>query len=359
MTAEPVTLSNPEPAADWNFVPLRTLPRTRALAWSDNLLYVSQGYTVRRGSFQDVQVDWQMVGQYNPPAWRQLTNKIPLAHRLVRDGFHALAALPSGHLVGAVPGAIVVRLPGASEFLSTHTIKRGTRPLHIVATPVGKLFWGEYFDNPTRDEVHIYGSADCGASWQVAYTFPKGAIRHVHNIVHDQFEDCLWILTGDYGPECQILRASCDLTNVEAVLAGNQQARAVALVPAKDALYFASDTPLEVNHVYRLDRDGKLQELSKLSGSSIYGCQVGDHMFFSTMVEPSEVNTDRYARVYGKLAGRDWRSFLAWKKDRWPTRFFQYGNAILPDGRNRTDCLAVSTIAVENADLTTTVFRVA
>jgi hypothetical protein len=336
-----------------------TLPRTRALAWSDAVFYVSQGYAVSQGTFLGQSIDWKPAGRFDPPVWRRCTSSVRLAHRLVRDGFHALVALSSGHLIGAVPGAIVVRQPGASKFLQTHAIKRGTRPLHITATPKGTVFWGEYFDNAQRDQVHIYASADRGATWQVAYTFPKGAIRHVHNIVYDKWEDCLWILTGDNGKECQILRASHDLALADVVMAGNQQARAVALVPSAEGLYFASDTPLEANHIYLLERDGKLRSVSPLMSSSIYGCQVGEYLFFSTMVEPSLVNPDRQVRVYGSRDGSAWKSLLAWKKDRWSMRLFQYGNAILPDGPNSTDCLAVSTVAVRDADLTTSIFRIA
>src|SRR5258708_6450889 len=178
--------------------------------------------------------------------------------RLFRDGFHALATPSSGVVVAAVPGAIITLRPNESEFRVTHTITRGTRPLHIVATPNGTIFWGEYFDNAARDEVHIYASTDAGSTWTVAYTFPKSTIRHVHNIVYDPWGDCLWVLTGDYGDECRVLRASCDFSSVESVLQGNQQARAVALVPTEDGLYFASDTPLELNYEYRLDHSRNL-----------------------------------------------------------------------------------------------------
>lgn len=80
---------------------------------------------------------------------------------------------------------------------------------------------------------------------------------------------------------------------------GKQQARAVAVVPTEDALYFSSDTPLESNHIYRLDRQGKLPQQAQISSSCIYGCRVGSRVFFSTMVEPSDVNRDRTVRVYG------------------------------------------------------------
>jgi hypothetical protein len=278
--------------------------------------------------------------------------------RLLRDGFHALAVLPSGGLVAAVAGAIVALRPNDGEFGVTHAITRGTRPLHITAVPQGTVFWGEYFDNPARDEVHIYGSTDGGASWSVAYTFPRRAIRHIHNIVHDPWENCLWVLTGDYGDECRILRAACDFSRVEAVLQGNQQARAVALVPMEDGLYFSSDTPLESNYIYRLDRRGGLSRLAQISSSSIYGCSVGDHVFFSTMVEPSEVNLDQHVRIFGGSGSENWQSLLAWTKDRWSMRFFQYGNAFLADGNNTTPYLAVSTIAVEQDDMATSLYSV-
>ncbi len=53
-----------------------------------------------------------------------------------------------------------------------------------------------------------------------------------------------------------------------------------------------------------------------------------------------------------------WQPLLAWRKDRWPMGLFQYGNAFLPDGNNTTPYLAVTTIAVESDDLTTSLYPV-
>lgn len=359
----------------------------RALVWVDEVLYASRGYGLLRTRISPTQMQdqspsntlpWEAVASFHPSHWRLWTARTNLSSRLMRDGFHALAVLPSQGMVAAVPGAIIALRPNESRFRVTHKITRGTRPLHITAVPGGSVFWGEYFDNASRDEVHIYASTDGGATWGVAYTFPKGAIRHVHNIVHDPWGKCLWLLTGDYGDECRILRASCDFRQVEIVLRGHQQARAVALVPTENGLYFSSDTPLETNSIYRLDRraldrqaldrqvldgqakdrQGWLSQLAPLSSSSIYGCRVGRDVFFSTMVEPSTVNTDRSVRIFGGCEGRDWRPMLAWQKDRWPMRFFQYGNAFLPDGENSTPYLAVTAIAVESEDMITSLYAV-
>jgi hypothetical protein len=344
--------------------PLRVarFPKLRALAWDADHLYASRGYELLRARIQDPcdSLTWQPVARFRPALPRRLSVMNHLTARLFRDGFHALAVLSPGGLVAAVPGAIVTRLPNENEFRIAHAITRGTRPLHITAVPNGTVYWGEYFDNPQRDPVHIYGSTDAGASWAVIHTFPKGAIRHVHNIVHDPWGDCLWILTGDYGDECRILRATYDFSRVDIVLQGNQQARAVALVPCEDGLYFSSDTPLESNYIYRLDRKGNLSRLVPVSSSSIYGCRVDPRVFFSTMVEPSEVNRDRHVRLYGSdvTGANEWRPILAWQKDRWPMSLFQYGNAFLPDGNNTTPYLAVTTVAVKSDDMVTSLYSV-
>jgi hypothetical protein len=39
-------------------------------------------------------------------------------------------------------------------------------------------------------------------------------------------------------------------------------------------------------------------------------------------------------------------------------RFFQYGNAFLPDGENSTPYLAVTTIAVESDDMVTSLYAI-
>ena len=357
--------STPTPqihALNDNLVRSARIPKMRALAWDRDILYASRGYQLMRACMQDLPrgLNWQPVGIFHASWKRKLTASSRLTARLFRDGFHALAVLPAGDLVAAVPGAIL-RLPAnGSEFHSTFTIIRGTRPLHIATVPEGTVFWGEYFDNALREEVHIYASTDGGATWNVAFTFPKGAIRHVHNIVHDAWQNCLWVLTGDYGDECRILRAACDFSRVEVVLQGKQQARAVAALPTEDALYFSSDTPLESNFIYRLDCQESLSRLASISSSSIYGARVRDRLFFSTMVEPSAVNPDRTVRIYSG-SSRDpqrWQEVSHWRKDALPISLFQYGNAFFPDGNNLSSYLALTTVAVESDDMVTSIFAV-
>jgi hypothetical protein len=81
-------------------------------------------------------------------------------------------------------------------------------------------------------------------------------------------------------------------------------------------------------------------------------------MFFSTMVEPSSLNTGREVHLAGSRDGMNWQVLARWKKDNLPMRYFQYGNAFLPDGENASHYLAATTIAVDADDLATTMWEV-
>ena len=334
-----------------------TLPKFRALTWHGDLLYLSRGYELYVARMTSSPFQPRKVATYSPGIRRSLTSRFRLSSRLFRDGFHALAVLPSGNLVAAVPGAIVTLRRGEQQFHVTHRITRGTRPLHITSTPDGRVLWGEYFDNAECSDVHIYQSRDQGLTWEAEHTFPAGSIRHVHNIVYDRWDDCLWIFTGDYGSECKIIRASHDLASLHEVVAGNQQARAVAAVIAAEGIYFTSDTPLERNFIYFLDRRGNIHTQAPTPSSSIYGCSNRNGMYFSTMVEPSAVNLTNQVNLIGSNKGTDWQKIAAWRKDRWSKRLFQYGNAFLPDGDNSTEFLATATVAVQDADCVTIIWR--
>lgn len=336
---------------------LARFPGMRVLRWNDNLLYASRGYDVVSADLSSPLVHWKKVGSFSPSLNRRITIKFHLSSRLCRDGFHALTMLSSGNLVGAVPGAIVTLRAGEGSFRVTHPIARGTRPLHICSSPDGRALWGEYFENREREEVHVYASGDGGLSWQVAHTFAAGAIRHVHNIVYDQWANCFWAFTGDEGRECRVIRVSRDLAAWDEVLSGSQQCRAVAAVVTPEGVYYASDTPLETNVIYFLDRSGRTNSLATIPSSSIYGCRNQSGIFFSTMIEPSQVNRTRDAIIVGSTDGTEWRQIASWKKDLWPMRLFQFGNVFLPDGDNRSGLLAASTIALNGGDLQTYIWR--
>jgi hypothetical protein len=96
------------------------------------------------------------------------------------------------------------------------------------------------------------------------------AVRHVHTS---------FTMSGPNVSGCSLgqrfrVPYSARLLRFQACFSGHQQARAVALVPTPDGLYFSSDTPLEPNHVYHLDREGEAlltrSRRSELAGASCH-----------------------------------------------------------------------------------------
>jgi len=310
--------------------PLGRFPGLRVLGWHDGYLYAGRGYRLVR--WHGARAEWQTVASFDAPPWRRVAARYRLSTRLFRDGYHALAVAADQSLIVILPKAIGRVPPGQSRVETRFRVPRGTRPLAVAATPAGGVFWGEYFDNPHREAVHLYGSTDCGRSWVTVYTFSPGEIRHVHSVTYDPYAGCLWVLTGDENRECRILRAALDWSSVDVVLTGSQQGRAVTLVPCPEALYFATDTPDEPNFIYRLERSGRLERVAPIASSSFWSCRVGPTIFFSTAVEPSAVNRDPHATLYAGVDGDGWKICLRWPGDRWPSRFFQYPNIVLPGG---------------------------
>ena len=337
-------------------VHLDRFPGMRALTWHEGDLYVSRKYSIWKGTLQGE--GWEFVARFRPDWTRMISSASRLAGRLRRDGFHALGILPDGGLVAILPKAIAVCPPGQKEFRVTWSVKRGTRPLAMAIIPGGAIYWGEYFNNPGREEVHVYGSPDGGYTWDVVYTFAAGSIRHVHSITYDPYGDHLWMCTGDYGEESRIMRVSNDWKVVETVLEGGQQHRAVRPIPTPNGLYFATDSELEQNYICRLDSNGKAERLHPTNGPSLWGCRVGSLLFFSTGVEPSKVNPGRQACLYGSADGTSWSQLLAWPKDPWHMRAFQYGNIVLPQGTGDANILAASGVAVRGEDQALNIWEV-
>ena len=76
---------------------------------------------------------------------------------------------------------------------------------------------------------------------------------------------------------------------------------------------------------------------------------------WSSPARPTWIPTFGSTAAAMVLIGAD---LMQWRKDFWPMSLFQYGNAMLPDGRNATEFLAVTTVAVERDDLKTSIWRV-
>lgn len=271
--------------------------------------------------------------------WKKMTTINNLTARLFRSGFHNLALIDST-MITIFNNIILIKSGNNKKLRNSFFLKRGTRPLSFCVSKNKALYWGEYFNNPKREEVYIYGSFDRGESFKVVHKFPLGYIRHIHGIYKDPYTGALWVTTGDTDQESGIWVSENEFKSLEKVFMGSQQVRAVQLLFTKKYIYFGSDTPLEKNYLYRIDKKTKkLEKLQEVENSVFWGCKVGKYLFFSTIVEPSNINKIRYTCIWGSIDGKKWGRILGFYKDKWPMRLFQYGQIFFPVGENNTNRL--------------------
>lgn len=236
-------------------------------------------------------------------------------------------------------------------------VGRGKRPLVMAAVEVEGfdpgVYFGEYIGNPSKQPVSIF-HRDHEARWTPVYTFETGEINHIHAIVPDQINKCLYILTGDFGEGAAIWIARNNFSDIKRLVSRGQQTRACWLVRDHDRLLYATDTQLEINHlnVVKIDEHDhpiEFQSLFPVNGSSIYAMQSKSFgMVFSTSVEPSP-NPKNFILglldrkpakgivgnsvcIYSGNLAKGFTLLLSAEKDIFPARSFQFGAFMFPSG---------------------------
>ena len=227
------------------------------------------------------------------------------------------------------------------------------------------IYFGGYIHNFDKEPVSIYKRKGTD-KWEAVFTFPKGAINHVHNVIPDPYRNCLWIFTGDFGDSAAIWKATNGFKGVERVVYGDQKWRGCVVFALPEGLLYATDTPFSKNYIYLLKEDGSVDTVGKLSGSCIYGCQWKDKYVFSSTVEPDGRNEslmkllfskergagieDDYVRIYIGNLETGFAEIYKEKKDRLPY-LFQFGAFKFPEGVNNTDTLFFQPVATNTNDL--------
>jgi len=206
----------------------------------------------------------------------------------------------------------------------------GSRPLHVCTD--GKfLYYGVYDRNKHRKSISVYRYSLRKNLWDEFYSFKN--IRHIHGVFWDEYQSNLWVTTGDFDHESFIIRF--DKKGIPFTVAtGSQQTRTVDLLFTKDFVFYATDAPDDPNYIYRIDRNsGGIEKLQQLGGPVFWGIKVGNWLFFSTVVEPSEVNRTDAVELWGSNdQGDSWRKIKEFKKDIGHMKLFQYGQLKFPYG---------------------------
>lgn len=276
--------------------------------------------------------------------------------RLVRAEITGLYKIGIGEILVVAKKGLFLK-NARSTYEKVFAIPRGSKPLNICTAPSGNLYFGEYFQNMNKQAVHIYFSEDNAKSWRIAYTFEEGNINHIHGLFLDPYTSRIWVATGDRENECIIGCTGDEFKTFTEVFRGGQEYRTCQLFFYKDFIVFGTDTQYEQNVIKKFDRQTlEITELQKVQGSVIKGGQVGDVAFISTTVEPSNVNTDKWAHLWVTKDGLHWEERYKAKKDWLPATLFQFGTFEFPQyyGIDKPERLYFSGRALKGLDGKTT-----
>ena len=229
------------------------------------------------------------------------------------------------------------------------------------------IYFGGYLGNRDKKPVNIYHRTGVD-QWEVVYTFPQGAINHVHNVVADPYRQCLWVFTGDFDEAAAIWKVTEGFKKVERVACNDQKYRACVVYALPEGLLYATDAPFADDFIYLLNPETmEAEELYPIHGSCIYGCQWKDTYVFSSTVEGDGRNNSRWQFYFGRERGagikdeyvhmymgnleEGFKEIYKEKKDVMPLYTFQFGVFKFPAGVNNGDILYFQPVATTKNDL--------
>lgn len=319
--------------------------------------------------FEDkIELRFRIFSEYK----EKILGRINAFSRLLRLGVRASVALDDDNILVSKGNYIYeINLP-AKTISKGFYCGTGIRPLiftqveGIPGFPDG-IYFGGYLGNREMKPVSVYRRKGKDA-WETVYTFQRGTINHIHNIVADTYRECLWIFTGDFGDASAIWKVKDNFEKVEYFVGGQQQYRGCVVFPLDQGLMYATDAPFADNSIYLFNpNDKSLRPVSPLHGSCIYGCKWRDNYVFSSTIEGDGRNTSRMEFYFGRKKGTGikddyihmysgnledgFKEIFQLKKDLMPFYTFQFGVFKFPYGDNNGHSLYFQPIASSKYDL--------
>lgn len=225
------------------------------------------------------------------------------------------------------------------------------------------IAYGEYRDNEKHTPLGIYERVN--GEWKKAADFPYD-IKHIHGLVPDKENACVYVLTGDEDNESGIWIAKDNFLTIEPMQIGKQMYRGCVAFPSHNGIIYATDTPKEKNTLYWSGKSGKHLFLLDMPGPCVYGGQKDGYYFFITSVEPNPKlpswrykisatpgpgNKDGYVHIIAGNLDVGFEDIAKFKKDFWLYRMFQFGNALFVNC-DIPNTICVDPIAVQQYDNT-------
>lgn len=293
------------------------------------------------------------------------------ASRLLRLGIRAAIALDDDNVLLSQGSHFVEINLRNGQISNGWNCEGGIRPLFF--TDVNDIlgfdngiYFGGYLMNMEKNAVNIYKRIGVD-KWDVVYTFPKGAVNHVHNIIPDPYRNCLWVFTGDFDEAAAIWKVTDHFKKVERVAYNNQKYRGCVAFALPEGVLYSTDTPFANNYIYLFNAETyNTKELFPMKGSCIYGCKWKGRYVFSSTVEGDGRDESLWDFLFDKKLGagivdnyahliigdfkRGFKEIYKEKKD-WLSYLFQFGVFKFPAGENNGDTLFFQPMATKKNDL--------
>ncbi len=324
----------------------------RAVSAVQDSVYIGRNYDVYE--YKGDPSKLSLFARIPCPLRRKLIEPLRPLCRLFRHEIRGVVITPSGNKVVAPRQGLYY---GSSKDLilqpaSLPTVRPELRPPTSLTLGLqGCVLWGEYWGNSERRQVRICVSLDGGKSYDVAFSFKPGEIRHIHKIQNDEYNNCYWIFAGDHGSEPGIGCLSSDFKNFQWLVKGLQKYRAVAGFILKERIVYATDSEMEPNGIYALDKiSGKTEKLCDTPGSSVFACKFGKWYAISTGVEYFRTFKNNMTTLWISEDTENWHNIFHAPKDNWSIKYFQFGGLVLPSGYTNTNEPVFSGQAVKKWD---------
>jgi hypothetical protein len=300
---------------------------------AEGLLWATRGRTIFKGK---PDTSWERVNSFPRAYPRDLFGFSRPTARAMRADKANLYVNTSGGILGIRAGiAFAVKASGDLRLILEI---QGDSVLHggICEDQEGWTYFGEYFMNPGRGEVHIFRIDPELRAWEIAHTFEGGEVRHVHGVYRDPHDhQALWVTCGDAVGECYLYRTRDRFSTIERIGEGTQLWRAVRLFFTEDAVCWLTDSQLEQNYSCAWDRRTHQLELGqRLDAPAWYGSTTteGLHLAFTT-VEPGPAVHRDTAGIFASRDAFNWKEIYRFSKDSWrPMKLFKYGVISCPSG---------------------------
>lgn len=297
--------------------------------------------------------------------------RFKLASRLLRLGVRAAVAIDNSSVLLSM-GNMIYELNIDTGILSKGYFCDGVRPLIFTAVKdidgiEEGIYFGGYLGNMSKRPVNVYHRVGVD-QWEVVYTFPQGAINHVHNIVADPYRQCLWMFTGDFDEASAIWKVTDNFKTIERVACNDQKYRGCVVYALPEGLLYATDAPFADDYIFLMNPETyEVKEIYPIHGSCIYGCQWKTKYVFSSTVEGDGRNMSRWEFYFGRKRGagikdnyvhmyrgnlqEGFKEIYKEKKDCMPYYTFQFGVFKFPYGINNNDELYFQPVATKEDDL--------